>query len=218
LLIETQLFSYCYRLISFRYSPIFNCPAGIGATRFHLNTAGAAAATGQVRGKRIVVRSTNWDEEQAMVANVRVQIAQPRILAAVRRKVTIGHVGAAWRPALDQVWAFLRARPELREDGHNIFLYHHPPKRSDPMDVDFGVEVVSEFDLQGEVRPVTTPAGQVATVVHVGSYDRLGSAHEAIHAWAAANHRAFAGMSWEIYGDWNDDPDRLETTVMYLLR
>jgi len=25
-------------------------------------------------------------------------------------------------------------------------------------------------------------------------YDRLGQAHDAIHAWAAANHRAFAGQ------------------------
>ncbi len=74
-----------------------------------------------------------------MAADVRVEIAQPRILAAVRRTVTIGHVGAAWRPALDQVWAFLRTQPDLRGDGHNIFLYHHPAKRSDPMDVDFGV-------------------------------------------------------------------------------
>jgi len=153
-----------------------------------------------------------------MPIDVRVEVARPRILAAVRRKVTIGHVGAAWRPALDQVWAFLRTRPDLREDGHNIFLYHHPAKRSDPMDVDFGVEVVREFAVSGEIRPVTTPAGEVAALRHIGSYDRLGKAHDAIHAWAAANSRAFGGMSWEIYGDWHEDPDRLETRVMYLLR
>jgi len=152
------------------------------------------------------------------MSDVRVEVAQPRIVAAVRRQVTIGQVGAAWRPALDQVWAFLRTRPDLREDGHNVFLYHHPAKRSDPMEVDFGVEVVREFARSGEVRPVTTPAGEVATFTHVGAYDRLGKAHDAIHAWAAANNRSFAGVSWEIYGDWKEDPDRLETTIMYLLR
>jgi len=25
-----------------------------------------------------------------------------------------------------------------RTDGHNVFLYHHPARRGDPMDVDFG--------------------------------------------------------------------------------
>ena len=153
-----------------------------------------------------------------MGVNVWVEAVSPRILAAVRRKVSIGEIGGAWRPALDQVWELLRAQPGLRTDGHNIFLYHHPARRSDPMDVDFGVEVVREFAPKGEIRPVKTPAGEVAAATHVGPYDRLGHAHDAIHAWASANHRPFAGQSWEIYGDWNDDPAKLETTIMYLLR
>jgi len=149
---------------------------------------------------------------------VSVQGVSPRILAAVRRTVAIGGVASAWRPALDQVWAFLRAHPGLRTDGHNVFLYHHPARWGDPMDVDFGVQVVREFEPSGEVRPVETPEGQAAAATPIGPYDRLGQAHDAVHAWAAANNRMFAGTSWEIYGDWNDDPAKLETTVMYLLR
>jgi effector-binding domain-containing protein len=53
--------------------------------------------------------------------------------------------------------------------------------------------------------------------VHVGPYDRLRDAHNSIHAWCAANNRKIAQASWEIYGDWNDDPARLETTIRYLL-
>jgi len=153
-----------------------------------------------------------------MDVSVSVQVVSPRILAAVSRKVAIGGVGAVWRPALDQVWAFLRTQPGLRTDGHNIFLYHHPARRSDPMDVDFSVEAVREFSPSGEVKPVNTPAGEVAAATCIGPYERLGQTHDAIHAWAAANNRAFAGKSWEIYGDWNDDPAKLETTVLYLLR
>jgi hypothetical protein len=153
-----------------------------------------------------------------MGTSVSVEVVSPRILAAVNRRAAIAEIGAAWRPALDQVWAFLRTQPGLRTDGHNIFVYRHPDRRSDPMDVEFGVEVVREFAPSGQVRPVRTPAGTVATATHIGPYDGLGRAHDAIHAWAAANHRAFAGTSWEIYGDWNDDPAELETTVMYLLR
>jgi len=152
-----------------------------------------------------------------MTVSITVQVVSPRILAAVRRKVAIGGVSAVWRPALDQVWAFLRAQPGLRTNGHNVFLYHHPEKRSDPMEVDFGVEVVREFAASGEVKPVKTPAGEVAAAMHIGPYGQLRQTHEAIHAWAAANKRAIAGKSWEIYGDWNDDPARLETTVLYLL-
>ncbi len=149
---------------------------------------------------------------------VTVQSVQPRKLAVVRRRVTIGAIASSWRPALDQVWNFLRGQPGLRTDGHNVFLYHHPANMNEPMDVDFGVEVTRSFEASGEVCAAETPAGEVATAVHIGPYDRLGETHGAIHAWAKAHQRRFAGQSWEIYGDWSDDPSKLETTVAYLLR
>src|SRR6266853_5172547 len=122
-------------------------------------------------------------------------------LAAVRRQVAIGGVGAAWRPALDKVWEFLRTQRGLRTDGHNVFLYHHPARRDLPMDVDFGVEVVRTFESAGEVHATETPAGEAAVAVHVGSYNRVNEAHNAIGKWMAANRRESAGHSWEIYGD-----------------
>ena len=149
-----------------------------------------------------------------MRPEVQVEVVSPRLLAAVSREVAAGRVREVWRPALDQVWAFLRTQPGLRTDGHNIFVYHH----GDPMKADFGVEVTREFIPSGEVRPVTTPSGAAAVVRHVGPYDGLTHAHSAIHAWAKESDRSFAGTSWEIYGDWNEDPAKLETLVMYLLR
>src|SRR5438874_4935435 len=113
-----------------------------------------------------------------MGIDVAVEVVKLRKLAAVRRQVPVGAVRSAWRPALDRVWAFLRTQPGLRTDGHNIFLYHHPARRGDPMDVDFGVEVVREFSPSGEVKPVNTPAGEVAAVTHLGPYDRLGQTHD----------------------------------------
>lgn len=86
------------------------------------------------------------------------------------------------------------------------------------MKADFGVEVMREFAESGQVRPVRTPSGEAAVARHVGSYDGLAEAHSAIHEWASESGRALAGTSWEIYGDWNDDPAKLETLVMYLLR
>jgi len=50
------------------------------------------------------------------------------------------------------------------------------------------------------------------------STSALKDAHEALHAWIAANGRQVGGWSWEIYGDWNDDPRKLETQVLYLLQ
>ena len=79
------------------------------------------------------------------------------------------------------------------------------------MDIDFGVQVARPFKPQGDVRCITTPA------VHVGPYDRLADAHDAIHAWCLANNRKIAQASWETYGDWTEDPAQPETTIRYLL-
>lgn len=150
--------------------------------------------------------------------NVRVETVPARKLAAVRRQVRVGQVGASWKPALDQVWEFLRKHRGLRTDGHNIFLYHHPPNRQLPMDVDFGVEVIRPFEPSGEVFLTEVPAGKVATVLHVGPYERMSEAYDAIHTWASANRITLAGKSWEIYGDPTDNPAKLETRIEYLLR
>lgn len=150
--------------------------------------------------------------------SVTVQRVDARLLAAVRRRITIAEIGEAWRPALDLVWQLLRAQPELRADGHNVFLYHHPEQRNQPMDVDFGVEITRRFEPVGEVRPVETPAGEVALATHVGPYRRLREAHDAIHAWCAKERRSPAGVSWEIYGDFTSDESKLETSVAYQLR
>jgi effector-binding domain-containing protein len=136
-----------------------------------------------------------------MAIIVSVEAVPARMLAAVRRNIHINQIATSWRPALDQVWAFLKQHLGLRTDGHNVFLYHHPANMQSPMDVDFGVQVTRPFEQSGEVFFTETPAGKVATALHVGPYERLGNTHQAIHAWAAANKISFAGKSWEIYGD-----------------
>jgi effector-binding domain-containing protein len=151
-----------------------------------------------------------------MKYDVVVEPAQAELVAAVRATVPISDIAQTWKPALDQVWAFLRATGGLGP-GHNLFLYHHPERRNDPMNIDFGVQVAHAFEREGDVRCVETPAGEVARTVHVGPYDRLGDAHNAIHAWCAEHNRKIGRASWETYGDSNSDPAQLETTIKYLL-
>jgi len=138
-------------------------------------------------------------------------------LAAVRRRVRMGDVGRAWKPALDLVWEFLRRQEGLRTDGHNCFLYHHPADRGAAMDVDFGVQVIRPFKDEGEVICTETPAGEVAMTTHIGSYAGIAAAHNAIQSWRTATGRGFGTCSWEVYGDWTDDEAKLETMVVYLL-
>jgi effector-binding domain-containing protein len=152
-----------------------------------------------------------------MTHTVQTTAAKPEFIAAVRVRTRIAGIAQTWKPALDQVWAFLKANPALKP-GHNLFLYHHGEGREAPMDIDFGVQVPARFEAQGNVRCVETTAGTVAFTRHIGPYDRLRAAHDEIHAWCRENHRPIGAASWETYGDWHEDPAKLETTISYLLR
>jgi effector-binding domain-containing protein len=153
----------------------------------------------------------------SMKYEVVIRTVAPQQIAAVRRRVRIGEVGKAWKPALDLVWAFLGHHRGPRTDGHNCFLYHYPAPGEPAMTVDFGVQVSRPFQDEGEVICTATPAGEVVITTHTGSYAGLAAAHQAVRAWSAASGRAIGGFCWEIYGDWTDDETKLETQVVYLL-
>src|SRR5664279_2435590 len=136
-----------------------------------------------------------------MTHQVVVERVPSELIAAVRVVVPVGGVARAWGPAIDQVWAYLRANPQVAREL-NLFLYHHPARAGDPITAEFGVQVAQRFEPAGEVRCVATPAGEVARTVHVGPYDQLGDAHAAIQAWSVANGRKIGAASWETYGHW----------------
>jgi effector-binding domain-containing protein len=148
---------------------------------------------------------------------IAVETTAPRILAAVNRRVRRGEVGMAFGPAGNEVWTFLRANPGLRTDGHNIFYYNHAGANDDGMDVYFGVEVVRRFEASGQVVCLETPGGRAAVAVHRGAYTGLGAAHDALRRWFRENAESIGAWSLEIYGDWNEDESKVETTIVYAL-
>ena len=148
---------------------------------------------------------------------VTVETVTPRILAAVRRRVKPAEISTAFRAPLDQVWAFLRSHPGLRTDGHNVFLCHHVPDPLAGLEIDFGVEVVRQFPAEGDITCVETPACTAAIVHHRGPYSELAAARAALHRWCRDNGKRIGSWSWEIYGDWHTDENRLEKTIVYAL-
>jgi effector-binding domain-containing protein len=143
---------------------------------------------------------------------VRIVTTEARPTAVVAQATTWAEFPTLWMQLLDQVYAFLK-EGRVVQTGHNVMLY-----KDDVPNVEVGVEVDASFAPVGRVTPSILPAGEVATTLHQGSYAGLDGAHRAIHAWCAANGRALDSPRWEIYGDWHEDPARLETEVFYLLR
>ena len=116
-----------------------------------------------------------------------------------------------WGRLLDEVYAVAR-QGGITQAGHNVMLY-----LDDRPSVEIGIQVTGPFAPVGRVVPSVLPAGRVATAVHRGSYHRLREAHDAVASWAVAEGHSLSRVRWEVYGDWSDDPAKLETEVSWLL-
>lgn len=148
-----------------------------------------------------------------MPYEVRTSHADPRVLAAVRATTTRPRLGTDIIRLLDQIWPVLRA--EGVRTGHNVVLYYGGSDAA--MAIAAGVEVFSDFTRRGEVQRMTTPPGEVAAVTYWGEYSEMAPAYAAIGEWWTAHRRRPAGVSWEVYGDWADDPAQRRTDIYFLL-
>jgi effector-binding domain-containing protein len=99
-------------------------------------------------------------------------------------------------------------------DGQNVVVY-----RGDPpgFDVEIGVGLKGRPEPREGLVVTATPAGEAAQTTHWGEYSELHRAHQTIIAWCVANERALAGVNWEVYGHWSEDPSKRRTDVYYLL-
>ena len=150
-----------------------------------------------------------------MTYSISVQQVAPRPLAAVRERMALRDVPSRFRPFLDQVYAAAKGG-SIVLDGQNVFVYRATP--SGLVDVEFGVGVAARFSPLGRVVCSDAPGGLVATTTHWGDYGALGAAHEAVVDWCRAEGHTLAGVSWEVYGHWSDDPATRRTDVFHLLQ
>jgi len=136
--------------------------------------------------------------------------------AVVKANTTWREFPTLWRTMLDEVWAFLRATPGLRTDGHNVMLYRNGISGVE-VAVEVGVQVTGSFKAAGRVVPSRLPAGEAASTVHTGTPAEIGAAHDAVRAWCSAQRRKLTGVRWEIYRDPDPQTGHFEVAVYWEL-
>ena len=150
-----------------------------------------------------------------MAVDVRIEHTTACPTAVIKANTTLREFPALWRPLLDQVWAFLGARPGLRAEGHNVMLYTTGLPGVE-LAVEVGVQVTGVFEPVGRVVPSTLPAAEAATA-RAATVAEIGPAHAAVRAWCSSQGRELTGVSWEIYGDPDPQTGQFEVAVYWEL-
>jgi effector-binding domain-containing protein len=89
------------------------------------------------------------------------------------------------------------------------------------MELEAGITVVENIAPKDDIIASELPGGEVAVTWHVGPFDTIGTAYEAIEAWMGQNGKLPAGPPWEVY--WTDpgeepDPAKYRTEVVWPVR
>lgn len=146
--------------------------------------------------------------------NIQILEVAPLTTAIVRRRAKISELAQVIPEACGEVWGFVRTAP-IPHPGRNLALYLD---MGCEMNLECGVEVEQPFVGNDRIFCSSTPAGMVATKVHLGPYEKLTETHKAIHQWCAEYGYEMAGPNWELYGHWTDNFAELRTDVFYLLK
>jgi effector-binding domain-containing protein len=151
-----------------------------------------------------------------MSYQIELKHSDPVHTAVIRGRVRPEELAQFVPAACGEVWSFVRWAG-LPRPGRHLALYLDTQGN-----VEVGAEVAEPFVGTDRVACSRLPAGRVATTIHLGPYRLLSKAHAAIREWCAEHRLPCSGVSWEIYGhweeSWNTDPSKIRTDVFYLLR
>ncbi|MFL5041648.1 MAG: GyrI-like domain-containing protein [Xanthobacteraceae bacterium] len=134
-----------------------------------------------------------------------------QLTAVVESKVPMAEIPQAERSARTKLDAAVRSL-DVGPLGQTFTLWR--PPTDGRLDMQPGIVVSRAFAPLGEVVPSALPAGRTAHLLLTGPYDGIPGAWNRLFAWCAGERLTLAGTNWQIYGDENDDPAKL-TTSMY---
>jgi effector-binding domain-containing protein len=139
-----------------------------------------------------------------------------RHLAVVRFTATPNQIGARTAAAFGAVYQYL-GRHGLTPLGPPVSCYD---VRAHTFDVRAGCVVAVPVEAEGEVEPYDLPGGPALTTVHVGPYDELSKAYDALEAHAREfGQKLETTMMWEEYLTGPDVPrEQMRTAVHWPLR
>jgi effector-binding domain-containing protein len=141
--------------------------------------------------------------------------SEPITTAVIRSRVPAKELARFVPAACGEVWSFIRSAG-LPRPGRHLALYLDAQGS-----IEVGAEVSEPFVGNERIHCSQLPTGRVVTSVHFGPYGRLSEAHAAIREWCASQGHRCSGVSWEIYGHWEDswntDSSKVRTDIFYLL-
>jgi len=129
---------------------------------------------------------------------------QEQQVACMHSRILPGELRAFLTAAYSRVPA-ATAQQGLGLDGPPYARYRF--EKDGTIDVEAGFPVRGVIAPTGDVAPGTLPGGHVVSTLHVGAYDQVAGAYDALETYLSKNGYEQAGAAWECYLDEPDVPE-----------
>ena len=139
-------------------------------------------------------------------------------VVSIRTQCHVAELGAILSEILPEVWRYIR-KNGIAPSGPPFTRYHG--FENDRVDIEGGLPVPKELPSEGRINAGLLPGGEVASTVHLGPYDKLPDAHDALHVWLEKNRKDSAGPQWEMYltdPGLEPDPSKWKTELMWPIK
>jgi effector-binding domain-containing protein len=150
-----------------------------------------------------------------MGGEVKVGRREAALVVAKRLPVRLSEIGGVIGRAFGEVYGYLGARGAVPQ-GPPFIIYHGAPVGDDPFDIEICAPVGRAVDPPAGWQVQELPAGTFVTLLHVGPYDTIGAAYEALGAWIPENGYVVAGPPREVYlSEPETPPEQIRTIVEF---
>lgn len=130
---------------------------------------------------------------------VHVKHVPPQVVVSQRRHTSLAELGGAMHETIAEIVASVDPPDAMR--GAPFAVYYNEPFKPEDVEVEMGVPVAPDTKVlpRARVERRELIGGPVAYTIHVGPYETIGKAYEALFAWIEKHGHHRIGPPRETY-------------------
>ena len=139
--------------------------------------------------------------------------AQP--ILGIRANTTADKIPQLMGSLFGEIFGYIQSQGQAPA-GMPLTVYYAMDGKN--VELECAIPVASHLAGEGRIQAGTLPAGTMATVTHVGPYDRLPSTWAGLTEWMQSQGLEGAGAPWEVYvtdPGVEPDPSKWRTDIFF---
>lgn len=148
------------------------------------------------------------------ICELKQQAAQPAL--SVRTRATAQDLPELFSKTFSAIMQYLGELGE-QPTGMPYAAYYNMDMQN--LDIEIGFPVAQKIPGKAEIQSSEFPGGKLASVMHIGPYDQVGPAYDALTQWMKEKGYETTGVVYELYYSEPDTPpEEIRTEIIFPLK